>query len=183
MDYLISKGYQVIRLDEMVRMMGNNSLPSKPVVLTFDDAYYDFYTNVFPVLKEKNIKATLFVISQFTGGDRYVNWGMIKEMSDSGLVLIGDHTLNHPSLPKMTLEEERNQIISAKVIIEDHIGKMVNFFAYPYGGVNANAKQILKDSGFIGAVVTTNYAPQCLGLPYEFSRIRVSASALSRFGL
>lgn len=183
MDYLINKGYHIIRLDEMVEGIRSSSLPGKPVVLTFDDGYSDFYDNVYPVLKEKSIKAIVFVISQFVGGGRYLNWGQVKEMSDSGLVLIGDHTLNHTSLLKLSQEDDRNQIVSARQVIEDHIGGRVEFFAYPYGGINPAAEGILKEAGFKGAVVTTNSHPQCLELPYQFSRIRIGAGSLSRYGL
>lgn len=183
MEYLINKGYQIIRLDEMISGLRNGSLPTKPAVLTFDDGYGDLYDNLFPVLKEKNIKATVFVISQFVGGGNYLNWGQVKEMSDSGLVLIGDHTLNHLSLLKLSKEEIVNQIVSARLLIENHIGGRVEYFAYPYGGINTLAEQVLKEAGFAGAVVTTNNHPQCLGLPYGFSRIRVGASPLAKYGL
>ncbi len=182
-DYLLGKGYSVIRLDEMVEGIRNGSLPAKPVVLTFDDGYLDFYDYVFPILKEKGIKATLFVISQYVGGERYAGWGQIKEMSDSGLVLIGNHTLNHRSLVNLSQEDGYNQIISAKQIIEEHINRPVLYFAYPYGGVSKIAEQILKEGNFLGAVLTTNLHPQCLGLPYEFSRIRIGEGSLSRYGL
>jgi len=183
MDYLINKGYHIIRLDEMVEGIRSSSLPGKPVVLTFDDGYSDFYDNVYPVLKEKGLKATVFVISQFVGGERYLNWGQVKEMSDSGLVLVGDHSLNHISLQNLSKEEERNQIVSARQVIEDHIKSQVEYFAYPYGGINPVAEGILKEAGFKGAVVTTNSHPQCWGLPYQFSRIRIGAGSLSRYGL
>lgn len=183
MDYLVSKGYSNISLDQLPSMIKDNTLPARPIVLTFDDGYNDFYDNVYPVLKEKIMKATVFVISQYTGGDRYLNWNQVKEMSDSGLVLIGDHTLNHSNLPKENIDEERNQIVSAKIIIEDHIGKSVSFFAYPYGGFNANAEKILKENGFVSAVTTVQGRTQCSGLPYEWQRIRIGASSLSRYGL
>lgn len=182
-DYLVGKGYSLLTLDEMVQGFKGNSLPQKPIVLTFDDGYTDFYTYVFPILKEKNLKATLFVISQYVGGEHYANWGQIKEMSDSGLVLIGDHSLNHSYLPKLSKEEEINQIVSAKRIIEDHLGRSVQYFAYPSGGINNTAEEILRENNFLGAVVTTNAHPQCLGLPYEFSRIRIGASPLKNDGL
>lgn len=182
-DYLLGKGYTFLRLDEMVEGLKNNSLLGKPVVLTFDDGYTDFYDYVFPILKEKRIKATLFVISQYAGGERYAGWGEIKEMSDSGLVLIGDHTLNHRGLPSLNKEDEYNQIVSARQIIEEHINRPVLYFAYPYGGVNKVAEQILTENNFLGAVLTTNLHPQCLGLPYEFSRIRIGEGSMSRYGL
>jgi len=182
-DYLLGKGYTFLRLDEMVDRIKNGSLPNKSVVLTFDDGYTDFYDYVFPILREKGIKATLFVISQYAGGERYAGWGEIKEMSDSGLVLIGNHTLNHHALPSLNKEDEYNQIVSARQIIEEHINRPVLYFAYPYGGVNKVAEQILKEDSFLGAVLTTNLHPQCLGLPYEFSRIRIGEGSMSRYGL
>jgi len=183
MDYLQQKGYQVVDLDEMLTGIKNNSLPKKAVVLTFDDGYRDFYENAYPVLKEKNFKATLFVISQYVGGERYVSWEQLREMMASGLVLLGDHTLNHPSLPSLSKEQEFNQIVSAKKIIEENTGAKVSFFAYPYGSSNANAKQVLKENGFLGAVTTVSGETQCLGLPYDWQRIRIGAASLSRYGL
>jgi peptidoglycan/xylan/chitin deacetylase (PgdA/CDA1 family) len=183
MDYLLQKGYRVIGLDEMVEGIRNNSLPAKPIVLTFDDGYRDFYDYVYPILREKGTKATLFVISQFVGGERYLVWPQIKEMVDSGLILPGNHTLNHPYLTKLTDFQIKDQIFSANNILREHLGRSVHFFAYPYGGVNPMIEQALKEGGFQGAVVTTNQAPQCLGLPYRFSRIRIGATSLNRYGL
>jgi len=182
-DYLLAKGYHVIGLDEMVSQIRDNTLPPKSVVLTFDDGYNNFYANVYSILKEKHLKATVFVISQFVGGDRYLSWSEIKEMSDSGLVLIGDHTLNHLALPALSREDQKNQILSAKTIIEDHIQKSVRFFAYPYGSYNSVSEESLRDGGFLGAVVTTNRSPQCWGLPYELSRLRIGPTSLSLYGL
>ncbi|MGI5826209.1 MAG: polysaccharide deacetylase family protein [Patescibacteria group bacterium] len=183
LDYLASKGYNIIGLDEMVAMIKDNSLPPKPVVLTFDDAYRNFYDTAYPILKEKNAKATVFVITQFVGGERYVTWEQLMEMGNSGLILIGNHALNHPYLSKISPEEVRNQIISARNIIEKNTGKSTDFFAYPYGNSSAKAKEVLKEAGYKGAVLTTNTNPQCLGRPYDFSRIRVGATSLSRYGL
>lgn len=183
MDYLIGKGYNVIGLNEMISGLRNNSLPAKPIVLTFDDGYRDFFDSAYAILKEKNFKATVFVITQFVGGERYLEWWQIREMANSGLILIGDHTLNHRSIPSLSKEEEKDQIVSAKNILEQYVGKQVNLFAYPYGSANQNAKEILKENGFLGAVITTGPDPACIGLPYELPRIRIGAASLSRFGL
>jgi peptidoglycan/xylan/chitin deacetylase (PgdA/CDA1 family) len=183
LDYLATRGYTIIGLDQMVSMIADNSLPPKPVVLTFDDAYRNFYDTAYPILKEKNAKATVFVITQFVGGERYVTWEQLTEMGNSGLILIGNHTLNHPYLSKISPQEVVNQIISAKNIIEKNTGKSAEFFAYPYGNSSAKAKEVLQEAGYKGAVLTTNTNPQCLGRPYDFSRIRVGATSLSHYGL
>lgn len=182
-DYLIGKGYRIIGLDELLPMITAGSLPSKPVVLTFDDGYRDFYDNVFPILKEKNIKATSFVITQFAGGDRYLLWSQINELAGSGLVLIGDHTLNHPWLSKLDKSQETNQIVAAKNILQQNTGRNINLFAYPYGNSNDIAKGILKENGFAVAVTTVSGSTQCVGLPYDLQRIRIGSGSLSRYGL
>lgn len=58
-DYLLAKGYTIIGLDELLPKIKDNTLLAKPVVLTFDDGYNNFYTNVYSLLKEKNVKATV----------------------------------------------------------------------------------------------------------------------------
>lgn len=182
MDFLIGKGYQIIGLDEMMAGLRNGTLPVKPVVLTFDDAYRDFYDIVFPILREKNLKATVFVITQFVGGERYVTWDQLKQLGDSGLVLVGDHSLNHLYLSKLSSEELRNQIVSSKDILEQRLGKAVKYFAYPYGSVG-QSKTVLSEVGFNGAVLTTYSSPQCAGLSYDLSRIRIGAATLANWGL
>jgi peptidoglycan/xylan/chitin deacetylase (PgdA/CDA1 family) len=182
MDFLLGKGYQIISLGEMLEGLRGGTLPTRGVVLSFDDAYADFYEAVYPLLKEKNLKATVFVITQFVNGERYVSWSELKEMAGSGLVSVEDHTLNHPYLSRLSAEEVRNQIISARNIIEENVGKKVDFFAYPYGNSSAMAQEVLKEGGFLGAVLTTS-GQQCLGRPYELSRIRIGGASLSRYGL
>lgn len=183
MDYLIGKGYSVVGLDELLPMISAGSLPAKPVVLTFDDGYRDFYDYVYPVLREKNIKATVFVISQFIGGEMYLEWWQLREIAGSGLVSIGDHTLNHFSLLKLSPEEEKNQIVSAKNVIEQNTGVSAELFAYPYGSADQNARGILKENGFTAAVTTVAGSTQCAGLPYDLQRIRIGEGSLSRYGL
>lgn len=183
MNYLLEKGYSVISLKEMTEGIKSNALPGKPVVLTFDDGYRDYYEYALPILKEKNFKSVVFIITQYVGGERYVSWSQLSEMAQTGLVAIGNHTLNHPYLSKISPEEEQNQILSAQSIINERLGVRAEFFAYPYGSVSETAKEILKENNFTGAVVTTNTSPQCLGLPYVLSRIRIGAVSLSVYGL
>lgn len=183
MSYLQQKGYQTIFLGQLISGLNNNSLPAKPVVITFDDGYRELYDNLLPILKKYNFKASLFLISQFLGGERYLDWWQVRLMRESGLVEIGDHTLNHPSLIKDGEAEERNQILGAKNILEQNLGQMINVFAYPYGGYNQTSEKILKEGGFVAAVTTKRGNPVCVGLPYEISRIRIGGALLSAYGL
>lgn len=183
MDYLVGKGYTTVTLPEVMASLQNGSvLPAKPIVLTFDDGYRDIYTNAYPVLKEKSLRATLFLPTQLLDGSNYLTWEQVKEMLGSGLITAGDHTLSHSSLPILSEARLKDEIISAKNILETNLGVKVNVFAYPYGNSNGEAEKILQEGSFVAAV-TTKRGLACAKLPYELPRIRIGNTPLSNFGL
>ncbi len=95
-------------------------LPEKPVVITFDDGYMSNYEKAFPILKEFDMKATVFVIGVSVGStERYKDteypitphfgWGEAREMVASGLVEIGSHADDmHQWAPYETGEAREN---------------------------------------------------------------------------
>lgn len=183
MNYIMQKGYTTVTLaDVMESLSAGKILPPKPVVITFDDGYKDVYQNAYPVLRLNNQKATIFLITQLLGGSDYMNWEEVREMAGNPLITVGDHTLSHRGLPSITPAEVKNEIVSAKSILETNLGVTVNVFAYPFGTYNNEAEQILGESGFVAAV-TTHYGLTCAKLPYEIPRVRIGNSQLSAYGL
>jgi len=100
-DYLGAEGYAFVSVDEILEASrGGRSLPEKAVLLTFDDAYESFYSNVFPLLKAKGYPCVLAVVSSWhdypEGSSEHVSrlmsWAQIKEVADSGLVEIASHS-------------------------------------------------------------------------------------------
>ncbi|HET9232594.1 MAG TPA: polysaccharide deacetylase family protein [Candidatus Eisenbacteria bacterium] len=74
-----------------------NRLPDKTVVLTFDDGYLSFLTEVMPILREENVPATLAVITGFVDKPPHdmplmMNWAELRRVSQSGLVEIASHS-------------------------------------------------------------------------------------------
>jgi len=183
MDYLVKRGYSTVTLSDVVEsLQGLKTLPPKPLVITFDDGYQDNYLNAYPVLREKNMKATFFIISQLVGGGEYLTWQQLGEMAGNPLVTIGDHTLSHKAVAMETETQLTDEIISAKNILESRLGVKVNTFAYPYGSLNVNADKVLKDGGFVAAV-TTQRGLSCAKLPYDLPRIRIGNAGMANFGL
>ncbi len=183
MEHLSKKGYTTISLSDLAEgLKGLKSLPPRPVVLTFDDGYLDFYENVYPVLKTYNFKATVFIITQLVGGGDYLSWEQLREMAHSGLVSLGNHTLSHASLVSLPRERIVDEIVSAEKIIEEKTGVITNVFAYPYGGFNSEAEKILEEKGFVAAV-TSSRGLSCALLPYRLPRIRTGNADLSSYGL
>lgn len=183
MNYLVQKGYQTKTLSEIIQAVQSKiPLPPKSIAITFDDGYRDFYTQAYPILKSLNLKATVFVVTQLMDGQAYLTWSQLSEMVGSGLITAGDHTLSHKNLPNATFDQTRDEIISAKNILEEKLGVKVNVFAYPYGGLTPEAEKILKEGNFVGAVLNRR-GSVCAGNPYEIGRVRVGNVSLSTLGL
>lgn len=133
---------------------GKRSLPTKPVMLTFDDGYGDFYTDVFPILKKYNVVATEYIISGGIDKLNYMTTEQVREIAGSGLVEIGAHTVHHHNLKSLPLEDAKKEIDLSKSDLEREFGINVVSFAYPYGSYNENIADLVKKAGFTNAVGT-----------------------------
>jgi len=166
MIYLKKVGYQVIGLDELANsMMNSTPLSHKSVVLTFDDGYMDNYENAFPVLREYDFPATVFVVSGLVGkGSQWatnegyperflMGWREIEEIKRHG-VAIGSHTVNHRRLTLLNPKDAKTEMHISKKDLEDHLGAPINHFAYPYGDTNTSVVNMVYESGYKTACST-----------------------------
>jgi len=183
MDYLAQRGYQTITPRQLYDGLNSNSLPVKPILITFDDGYVDNFNEAFPILKEHNFKFTIFLpTGLINSGPAYLTWTQLKEIGESGLLTAGAHTWSHKALVNLSLEKLKTEVSLSKKQIEDFYGGPVEAFAYPYGSDNKAAETELKNEGFLMAFLTTR-GPQCAKLPFEFHRIRIGNALLSSYGL
>ncbi len=140
MKYLNDNGYKTIFADELETITDY----TKTVMLTFDDGYTDFYENALPILKKYNIKANLYVISGYMGGDVYATPEQIKEIANSGLVSIGSHTISHASLNQLSYENIEKELSESKQTLENLLGKEVTTIAYPKGHYDSRVLELTK---------------------------------------
>jgi len=148
------------------------AIPKKPIVLTFDDGYIDFYQSAFPILKKYNSKAVLYVIVDFMGQPGYVNADQAKEMIDSGLVEIGSHTLSHINLSQANYQEAQRQITESKTALSRALGKEISSFAYPYGLFTSRDEKLVKAAGYGDAVSTYRGTIQGKNTIFSLYRLR-----------
>jgi peptidoglycan/xylan/chitin deacetylase (PgdA/CDA1 family) len=80
-----------------------------------------------------------------------LSWEEVVEMSEEGIDF-GAHTLTHPILTNMPLEQAKLEIVQSKKDIETKIGRQVNFFSYPNGSLNSEIVDIVKQAGFVAGV-------------------------------
>jgi peptidoglycan/xylan/chitin deacetylase (PgdA/CDA1 family) len=163
MKYIKDNGYATITLDELSKfMLENKPIPQKSVVITFDDGYVDNYQYAYPILKEFNLKATVFVISKTIDKRKgYMTSNQLKELQSNGID-IQSHTLDHEELTTLSYEKQLTTLKESKKILENLLGKKVNYIAYPYAKYNDNTIKAAKDAGYVmgfilgGKVATKN---------------------------
>lgn len=128
--------------------------PQRSVVLTFDDGFANFYDAAWPVLRNHHFTATVFVVSGHMGGRNdwapppaqlglreILSWKQAAELAASGIE-IGSHTRTHPNLGYCTETEAARELIDSRSEIEDHLGRQVVTFAYPFGKTSAFSLQL-----------------------------------------
>lgn len=174
---LTTKGYRAITLDDLyVALQNKKVLPEKPVILTFDDGYKDFYNTAFPILKEFNIKATVYIVSDFIDNPdgRYLSSNNILELDQSGLVTIGAHSKTHANLSAADLVKLKNEVYLSKKNIEKILRHKINHFCYPGGKWNDTVVSIVKAAGFQTATTTAGGINHTYDERLTLSRVRVS---------
>lgn len=161
---LLKRGFRVVPLCEIFRLIGaGEPFPRRTLAITFDDCYRD---NLFAarVLAEQQLPACFFIPTAYVGTDHVfdwdrglkkmanLNWDEIREMAQLGHE-IGSHTLTHPDMAAIPLEQARRELFDSKKLLEDKLGRPVRWFAYPFGGVEhfrLDRLPLVQEAGYEG---------------------------------
>lgn len=161
MDALARRNFQVVGLSSLFEA----DLSKKPVVITFDDGYENFYSEALPILKRHNFSATVFLVANAIGGTN--NWdsrlGDVEEKlmtvdqirsAQSQGIEFGSHTLDHSHLDQLDHSDQREreeawqQIEGSKKLLESSLQSEISTFCYPYGGKNEEVKAMVQRAGY-----------------------------------
>jgi peptidoglycan/xylan/chitin deacetylase (PgdA/CDA1 family) len=168
MHHLHENGYSTPGLQEAVGWLdAPRNGQGRPVVITFDDGFQDFYTNAFPILSRYGLGATMFLPTAYIGktartfkGADCMTWGQVRELREAG-VEFGSHTVTHPQLKTLKDEEVQREIQQSREDIEQELGGAVTSFAYPYAfpetdrAFTARLRGHLQQSGYQTGVSTS----------------------------
>ncbi|QAS51151.1 polysaccharide deacetylase family protein [Halobacillus litoralis] len=102
----------------------------KVALLTFDDAPDQYAVEMAKTLKELDAPAIFFVNGHFI--DTEEEKAALKEIHELGFP-IGNHTATHASLPDLTEEQQKEEIVGLNDEIEEIIGERPDFFRAPFG--------------------------------------------------
>lgn len=174
--YLREHDYTTIGFDDLANYFNGTKLPAKPVIINFDDGLDNQYINAFPLLKKEKMTATFFIYSNAIGRKKFLTWKQVQELSDAGMT-IGGHSKSHPYLWKITDQLQlKKEITDNKKIIESHIGKTINTFAYPFGLYKPITIAEVKAAGYTTARTGYERATHTKQDLYTLHSIQVSSN-------
>jgi biofilm PGA synthesis lipoprotein PgaB len=157
LQYLKDNGYQVWPMQKVLdAVFTDKAMPDKVITITFDDSYRSIYTNALPILKEFDYPFTVFIDTKAVSEEHPAknplrpSWHDLKELQANGGT-IANHSHSHTHFPqrmKNETEKEwenriRNEITTAQQLLEKHLGKTPNWFAYPFGEYDEKSTAIV----------------------------------------
>jgi peptidoglycan/xylan/chitin deacetylase (PgdA/CDA1 family) len=175
MDYLAAEGYHPVTIAQLyAAITGGARLPSRPVVITFDDGGSDNYGVAYPILRDHGFSATFFVITGYVGGRACMTWGQLREMQAAGMD-IEAHTVSHPDLRAIGSTALAAELELSREKLANELGAGALFLSYPYGRYDEKVIAAARAAGYLAAVTT--HHPGRLVSPistFVWQRTRVS---------
>jgi peptidoglycan/xylan/chitin deacetylase (PgdA/CDA1 family) len=163
MDAMLLWGYRSIRFDRWMEYRAGRatSLPDKPLIVTFDDGYTCFDRNAWPVLRERGLGATVFLVAGQIGGtnawdreekqETLLSAVRIQTLQGEG-VHFGSHTTRHQALARIPPERALEELTSSRASLTRLLGKPVDVIAYPYSNQNRIVRDLAEKAGYSCAV-------------------------------
>ena len=155
MQYLQEKKFQSITFQDVI----HGSIPTKPIIITFDDGYASVYDEAFPVLKKMNFTAVIFIITGFIGKenswDTSLSSGRFYHLTESqitalvkGGMEIGSHGVSHRALNYLSTKELEFEVNESRQILHQLTHQAILSFAYPFGMQNFSVQQAVRQAGY-----------------------------------
>jgi peptidoglycan/xylan/chitin deacetylase (PgdA/CDA1 family) len=157
LEYISMNDFQVLSMDDALKYMvrEGSTIRSRPISLTFDNGYLDFYDKAFPILSKHHVPATLLISPLKVGkhreiGDQkipYLTWDIVRELADKGIE-IGAYEDDAWSLNNLPEERVLQHVTEYKKELEDQLGKGVHYFGVKEGIPSEKIRDLLISEGY-----------------------------------
>ena len=133
LDTLNHDGWTTISPDQyLAHLTTGAKLPTKPVILTFDDSQASQITEGLPHLLARGMTATFFLMTVVFGKVGWMTTRDVKHLANEGMT-VAAHTWDHHRVDRYSGSDWKIQLDQPKALLEKLIGRPVEHFAYPYG--------------------------------------------------
>ena len=174
MDWLASHGYHGVTLQQVWDAWHKGGkLPSKPVVVSFDDGYTSHLTNALPVLRAHGWPGVLNLQVNQTRFD--LKPDAVKQLIRAGWE-VDAHTFSHPDLTTLDDAQLRHEVADARTTLRRQFGVPVNFICYPAGAYDDRVIAASRAAGYLGATTVELGLASPSDNPFALKRVRVNRS-------
>jgi peptidoglycan/xylan/chitin deacetylase (PgdA/CDA1 family) len=165
LDWFAREGWEPVSSASVVRgLLEPQALPSKALLLTFDDAYRSLHTTALPHLRRLGYPGVVFVPTAFVGGtsrwdegsepeERVCDWKELAELESAG-ISVQAHSRTHRAFSTLTEPQIAEELTGAKEEIERKLDTSPTLFAYPFGDEGRDAQashELLRRAGYRAA--------------------------------
>jgi biofilm PGA synthesis lipoprotein PgaB len=159
LELIASEGYTVVPLSRIVdALINGDTLDSRWVAFTFDDAYESVASAAAPRLAARGWPFTVFVSTDLvdSGAERILDWEGLRALEAAGATL-ANHTLSHEHMVRRHEGETEDdwlkrlgrEVMGAQARLEAELEDPLRLFAYPYGEFTAEVAHLMQSLGFI----------------------------------
>ncbi len=190
LDELARRGFATGGLAELRELATGRPLASPTAFLTFDDGFLDNHGTVAPILRERGLRAFVFVLPPLVDAGaplawpevaadqkrhpatmRSVTWEMLGEMREAGFE-VGSHGLTHAHLPRLGEEALREELLDSRRRIEARLGACPTL-AYPFGEWSPLVARVAEECGYEFAFTLPTKTGQREATPWSIPRVNI----------
>ncbi len=180
-------GFTVMTLEQaLAGLRGEQPVPPRAVLLTFDDAYAGFLEYALPVLSAHQFPAVVYAISDWVG--RRMRWAdssparvepslmsaaQLRRLQQDG-ISVGSHGVSHRKLAELTPKEQALELTQSRAALEDLLGQPVQHLCYPFGSFSQETVQLAAEAGYRSAMTCLRGAAKGLDHPLVLPRKAIS---------
>jgi peptidoglycan/xylan/chitin deacetylase (PgdA/CDA1 family) len=157
---------------DLVASIQHGHIPSRTVVLTFDDGYKDSVTEALPLLRRYHATATFYIISSTIGKPRHLTWADVRTLRRAGME-IGAHGSEHVDLTELNAGGQYAQVDGCRRALRRWADVDPETYAYPSGQYNAVTLAVMRRAHMPAAFTMEYGFVRSLRDPYRLPRIRV----------
>ncbi len=176
-DAIASSGRTPVSVAEIAAgLRGEHPLVEHAVAVTFDDAYEDT-PRAIELLRERRLRASVYVTTGQIDSGAMIRREQLEQLArQPETVELGAHTVNHPPLDELGIEEIKREVSDSKQALEQIIDRSVNTFAYPFGAYDARVRAAVIDAGFNSAAAVKNAFSHPDDDPWAIARFTVGTA-------
>jgi GT2 family glycosyltransferase/peptidoglycan/xylan/chitin deacetylase (PgdA/CDA1 family)/2-polyprenyl-3-methyl-5-hydroxy-6-metoxy-1,4-benzoquinol methylase len=182
--FLRRRGYRSLSMEEWSYGAAQRGvLSGRPIILSFDDAYLDFYETAWPIIYRNGFSALVFVVSGKTGlsadwdskhgaPSPLMDWDQVRALSAQG-VEFGSHLVSHTRSDFLSSDSLLRECVHSRVAIEHVTSTKVTTLAVPFGISGERIEKVAAMAGYQRLFLDDYGAAPVCGLEMRTPRIEV----------